>query len=390
MPRQSVHVPKYGLHKPTGQARVVLDGQSHYLGKYGSEESHRRYEQLITSWLAGHRTQPTETSPTVDFTVNELLLAYLRFAKGYFVKDGQLTSEYACIKAAVRPLAALYGDLPAADFSPLKLKSVRHKLIAADLCRGVINGHISRIKRVFRWAVENELVPPSVYHGLQAVRGLAKGRCSARETEPVKPVPDAHVDAIKAFVSPQVWVMIELQRLTGMRPGEARTLRGRHLDTTGALWEYRPAGHKTEHHGHERLVLLGPRAQAVVRPFLKADLNAFLFSPREAESARNAARRQGRKSPMTPSQRKRRPKGRTIHEFYTKDAYIRAIRRACEKAGVPHWQPNQLRHNSGTRVRKEYGLEAAQVWLGHAKADVTQIYAERNLKLARQLAAKFG
>ncbi len=34
--------------------------------------------------------------------------------------------------------------------------------------------------------------------------------------------------------------------------------------------------------------------------------------------------------------------------------------------------------NAATRIRSEFGLETAQVVLGHAKADVTQIYAERD------------
>jgi site-specific recombinase XerC len=54
------------------------------------------------------------------------------------------------------------------------------------------------------------------------------------------------------------------------------------------------------------------------------------------------------------------------------------------------WHPNQLRHSYATRVRKEHGLEAAQVLLGHARADVTQLYAERNLDLALRVAAKIG
>jgi integrase len=184
--------------------------------------------------------------------------------------------------------------------------------------------------------------------------------------------------------------MIQLQRLTGMRPGEARLMRGRDLDMTGTLWEYRPFTFKTQHHDHARVVPISPHAQAVIRPFLKDDVSAFLFSPRDAAATRNARLRRDRKTPMTPSQRARKPKGRHLNDSYTKDAYISAIRRACKKAGAPAWHPNQLRHTSGTRVRKELGLEAAQVWLGHSKADVTQVYAERNLDLARQIAAKFG
>ncbi|MCH8853107.1 MAG: site-specific integrase, partial [Planctomycetes bacterium] len=41
-------------------------------------------------------------------------------------------------------------------------------------------------------------------------------------------------------------------------------------------------------------------------------------------------------------------------------------------------------------VRKQVGLEAAQVHLGHAKANTTEIYAERNLELAREIARQIG
>jgi site-specific recombinase XerC len=56
----------------------------------------------------------------------------------------------------------------------------------------------------------------------------------------------------------------------------------------------------------------------------------------------------------------------------------------------PAGHPNQLRHSYATKVRKEHGLEAAQVLLGHSKADVTQVYAERNSALAAKVAAEIG
>jgi integrase len=64
----------------------------------------------------------------------------------------------------------------------------------------------------------------------------------------------------------------------------------------------------------------------------------------------------------------------------------------AKKAGfaVPHWHPHQLRHNRGTEVRRKYGIEAAQVALGHARADVTEVYAERNLEQARKIAREMG
>jgi integrase len=57
---------------------------------------------------------------------------------------------------------------------------------------------------------------------------------------------------------------------------------------------------------------------------------------------------------------------------------------------VPAWAPSQLRHSHGTSVRRRYGLEAAQVVLGHSRADVTQVYAERDPTLALKIAAEIG
>ena len=80
------------------------------------------------------------------------------------------------------------------------------------------------------------MVPPSTHHGLKAVVGLRRGRSEARESEPVRPAPEASVDAIRPYVSRQVWAMVELQRLTGMRPGEVRQMRTCDLDATAKVW----------------------------------------------------------------------------------------------------------------------------------------------------------
>lgn len=170
-------------------------------------------------------------------------------------------------------------------------------------------------------------------------------------------------------------------------------MRGCDLDMAGTLWLYRLDAHKTEHHGYERVIELGPKAQAVIRPFLKGDPNAHLFSPLDAEKVRNAKRRQERKSPITPSQSRRRPKRKPQRQpkgHYTKDSYCRAIKRACIRAGVPHWHPHQLRHSFATRVRKEYGLELARILLGHRSAAITETYAELDRAKAAEVVAKIG
>lgn len=109
-------------------------------------------------------------------------------------------------------------------------------MVDAGLSRGVINQRVGRIKRVFKWAVAEELVPEPVHRALLAVEGLKAGRSAARETDRVEPVPDGHVDAVLPFLSGPLRAMVRAQRLTGMRPGEAALMRGCDLDTTGAVW----------------------------------------------------------------------------------------------------------------------------------------------------------
>src|SRR5436190_668846 len=104
-------------------------------------------------------------------------------------------------------------------------------------------------------------------------RCMAGCRSEARESKPVKPVPESFVDAIRLKVSPQIWAMIELQRYTGMRPGEVTAMRTSDIDTSGKVWVYSPTAHKTAYRGHSRQIYLGPRAQAVLKAWLRTDLD---------------------------------------------------------------------------------------------------------------------
>ncbi|MEZ6126007.1 MAG: hypothetical protein R3C49_23000 [Planctomycetaceae bacterium] len=112
----------------------------------------------------------------------------------------------------------LYSQQDVTEFGPLALKTVRQRMIDKGWCRQYINRQVNRIRRMFRWGVENELVPATTLHALQAVAPLKQGRTEATDAEPIKPVPDEHVDAVLPYVSPQVAAMINLQRLTGSSP----------------------------------------------------------------------------------------------------------------------------------------------------------------------------
>jgi integrase len=136
--------------------------------------------------------------------------------------------------------------------------------------------------------------------------------------------------------------MVRLQQLTGMRPGEVVVMRGIDLDASGKVWLYRPGSdlraegqHKTAHHGHQRIIAIGPQAQGVLRPWLRLNVQEYLFQPREAREQMDAERKASRKTPFTPSQamrkRKSRPK-RVLQERYTTASYGKAIARDIERA----------------------------------------------------------
>jgi len=329
-----------------------------------------------------------------DLTVNELILRFWRHVESHYRHaDGTPTAEQDNFRLSLKPLKELYGHSLAANFGPLALKTVRKKMIDAKLTRSLINQRISRVKRLFKWAVAEELVPASVHYGLIAVEGLKAGRTEAKDRPQVQPVAEEHIEAVLPKLNRHVRGMVQVQRLTGMRPGEVCTLKRSEIDMSSAIWFYRPSQHKTAWRGKERLIAIGPRAQEILKEFFTPNTDDYLFSPRRMMAERAVEMRAKRKTNVQPSQkcrRKTKPK-RSLGERYCRQAYVYAIRRACHKVGIrPSWHPNQLRHSFGTECRKRFGLEAAQVGLGHAKADITQIYAERNVALAAHVAAEVG
>jgi integrase len=430
---QNRSVPTYRKHKQSGQAVVTLTNgmgkrRDVLLGKHGTQASRQEYARVIAEWEAnGRRLPASEAAGRRDLTVNELAVAFLRHAENHYRHpDGTPTGELADCKLSLRPLTHLYGLTCAADFGPLALKAVRDLMVKGyqhpkrgeqeRLARGVVNQRVGRIRRLFRWAVENEMVPPSLLHGLQAVAGLKRGRTDCRETEPVRPVPEDLVNQTLPFVTRPVRGMILVQLHTGMRPGEVCVMRACDIDMSGTVWLYRPAQHKTAHHGHQRAIAIGPKAQAIVREYLTLDTTAYLFSPRQAMAEFRARIRQKRKTVVQPSQQDRRKKqpSRTPREHYTTMSYGKAIRHGvamankagacdackarkpavrcedCQAGALPSWHPHQLRHTAATKIRKEFGLDVARVVLGHRSPAITELYAELDTSRAAEVMQKLG
>ena len=418
--------PAYQHHRASGQARVRIDGKDRYLGEYDSPQSRELYEDAIHEWRIRQDTSQ------VFITIDDLCLKFMDHAEVYYLhRDGTATGEAENLRHALRFLVKKFGTCRVRDFGPLKLKTVRESMIDAGLCRTTINRSVHRIRRAFAWGVENELVDESKYRSLCSVSALKAGRTQAHESDPVKPVDMTIVDATMPHLSRIVGHMVQLQLLTGMRPKEVCSIRPCDVSKRDdGIWVYDPYQHKTEHHGRDRRIAIGQQGQAILAPYLDRDPETFCFTPAEQEADRNKLKKANRSSPMTPSQAKRKPVGRTFKPRYTKDSYRRAIERGCEKAfNMPmelrdirrtiarstaateaereklrdelraaaaewranhYWAPNQLRHTRGTVIRKKFGIEATRTVLGHSETSTTEIYAERDFETAVEIMREIG
>ena len=393
MPKLTKSVPKYRCHKASGQAVVSLLGKDHYLGLWQSKASKVEYDRLISEWLAAGRPEYRSTVPN-DLAIVELLAGYWSFAQKHYRKNGQLTGSIHGIKAAISLVREIYGSSLVIEFGPTALKALQLKMIERGKSRRYVNDHTARIKRIFKWAVSEELIPVTIFQSLQTVPGLQKGRSDAKELPPVQPVSDEVIEKTLAYLPEVVADMVRVQRYTACRPAEVRIIRPCDIDMSRTIWCYRPDSHKTEHHGHERAIFLGPKARSLLARYLLREQECYCFSPIDSERNRLRTRHQQRQTPSScgnrPGSNRKSERNRSPGSLYSREGYRRAIQRACDKAGVERWSPNRLRHTAATKIRKLYGIEAAQVVLGHSRADVTQVYAERDFKKAAEVMELIG
>jgi integrase len=386
MPRLTRKPPKLSKHS-SGQAFVRVDGANRYLGRWGSAEARAAYREFKRLWKPA---PPAHVVPAMDrVTVVEVLSAYVEHATKVFSE-----STLAMYRMPVKLTREMFGTVPAKDFGPLKLEKVREAFVARGMSRTVANRYTRLVVKMFRWAVSREMARPETLTRLATLEPLRRGQPGLRENPPVKPVDDTTIEKTLPHLPRPVAAMVRLQRLTGARPGEITAMRPGDITRAGDVWKYVPAHHKNEHRGHSRTILLGPRAQEILKPFMVRHALAYCFDPREAVAEMRETRRQRRKTPLGygngPGDNVKRKPAIVPGDRYTTTSYSKAVVRGAAKAGVGRWSPNQLRHSLATDVRQRFGLEAAQVALGHARRTTTEIYAEPDLSRAESALRAIG
>ena len=400
-------IPSYRLHKGTGQGYTSHRGKCYYFGPYGTAKSRQKYSRFIAELTALDVPSPVQLPSGTSTSVAELCAAFWEHVKRRYIKHGESTSEVTGYRTSLAPVIELYGDIESRDFGPIALCTVRALWEKQGLARKTINQYVGRIVRCWKWGVAQQAVSVSVWQSLLSLDPLRPGQ--GKDNAKVKAVDLKQVDAIKPFVSRQIWALIQFQLWTGCRPHEACQVRMSDIDQSHEIWEFRPGSWKTQHRGEERIIWLGPHAQELIKTWKRKNPSEWLWQPREART--EWMKEHGAEKAAIGKHQ--------AGEQYTANTYGRAVERACEKAfDMPKeysryfkapadllaelktkaaawrrehcWSPNQLRHAAATRIRATYGIELARIIFCFNDAFTTEIYAENELEKARNAIRDLG
>jgi integrase len=365
-------IPRYPSRKHSGgQARITdRTGYSIYLGAFGSPESVEEYNRTVATLALHKGVFPRDRSGS---TVGELIDRYLGHAANYYVKRGKPTAGYRRARSVLAELRAMYGSLEAVRFRQADLKVLRSTWESKHTV-GTCNQYAAVVVGMYAWAASEDLIAPEAHAALRVVLPLKPGRCRARVNPPVRPATQEEVGLVLADLdarTPAVAAMVRVQRLCAMRPQEVCYLRPQDLrDRDKPVWKYvvPPQANKKAHESRIRWVPVGPRAQAILRPFLEdCKPEAAVFRPRDYPGRRRSKTWPG----------------------YCPNSYCDAIRRSCARVGVS-WHVNQLRHAGATTIRARADLDTARATLGHSDAATTSDYAEQDWSKVVALALEIG
>jgi integrase len=316
-------------------------------------ESQGRDLAESVAWRIWEKAGNVNPAPVVGETLESAVAAFLVWAAEYYRReDGTDTGESYNCEIGLRILRQRCGKKPIDDITYHDIIEARNEMVGSGLVRETINQRVAIWKRFFSWALDNRHCSAQTKSEVWALDALKRGRTKAADSEPVEPVEHLHVKQTVRYARAVVRDMVLVQELTGMRPSELCNMHGSEIEKTKGVWLFRPKLHKTTHKGKPRMIVIGPRAQKILAPYLNDDL---IF-----------------KTPTGGG--------------WDSNTYGKAIRyalKAAAKAGVvvPDWSLNQLRHACGTRVRRRYGLAAAKAVLGHSEGGtVTDRYTSASIE----------
>ncbi len=362
-------VPSYRLHKSTGQAVCYINRTAKYLGIHDTPESRLAYAKLLTELQAESGKSSAHAPGRMERTVSELLLKFASDPEGL---PKYSNAEQHCLQGVIRIVRTMFGDTMANDFGPLRLRAVRESMLQGEAptdgtpkkklrkpwSHSFTNRQVKRLRHIFRLGVSWEYLSQTVVDALGSVPSLNDPNAGSRQRTAV---PNDNLQAVREKLSKQLHVdLFDLMLLTGSRPGEllgsrsSDGLRTCDLDRRGEVWRVDLKKHKTTHKGKSRTLYFHPKAQLILRRYLRDD------------------------APEVPMFSIRR------------DHFGKVVRSACEAAGVPEFTPHWIRHTVATKTADDMGIEAAQRLVGHASSAMTEHYTKAAEKLAIEASRRLG
>lgn len=383
--------PRLCHHKASNQGYVFIEGKCIYLGTFGTPECRQRYRAELLRWEEEQKGERVERKVYLGrgATIAELVEAFMReVADVKFQIDGEKTTSWKACRLFLRDdLAARFGDMRADEFRHPEFEEYRQKYIQKGYARGSMKNVIARILVLFRWGHKKGVVSAETLTSLATSPEPDEGE----ERDPVGHVEPATLAKLLEFLKQpsakcdyparrqRLSAMMEIQYLVGMRPGELVRMKSSEIrqdatvlvkgktiqifDEAGkpyAGWVFQPGRHKNLKRGRYLAYLIGPKARALLEPYLPQNSEAYLWQ------------------------------GRLARTHLTYEAYQKIVREVCVRAGLPHIAVNQLRHGAATRYGLIAGIESASNVLNHASLDTTAIYFSRNLQSVTGLVEKHG
>jgi integrase len=386
--------PTLRIHKKTGHARCRIDGREYWLGRAGTPECEARYRALITRWarattdavgVSESPVVPPQSGPT---TIAAALAQYLVEIKGDAAGEKLRKHARWWLARSLAATLSQYSAVRLGDFGPkmfsrwvegVASSPMPHKRAGKEVPRTTthVRKIVAEMLRFVEWCVAGEIVGADKLVALRSVKRLPLS--SARSPVVRRPVDDAAIRKTTAKLPPVFAAIVTVCRHSAARPGEVLAIKPGEIDRTSSrgVWVWRPAKHKTQRFGRERVVVLGPRCIAALEPWLAGvpdDATVFTTDCIKRARSANTIRLRSRRSlvPITASDLRR------------------AVRIACEAAGVPTWTPYSLRHSGLTEFRAVGGVDAAQIQAGHSQASTTERYAGADLGRAIEAARICG
>lgn len=403
----SVRLPKYRHHEPSGRAFIECKKfygsppRKYLKGAFNSAESKAHYNSecaKIAAWKVGSKKKPAP-SATKGYTVTMLIADFLEWAESHY---GAKNTDFNHFRMACIFLKRAAGRRTIRQLGPVRFKKVQRLMeqhigtrTGKPWSRKYINAQMRRLKQVFAWAVENELMKQTRYAALCMVRSLRFGKTTAPELPKKQPVKWETVQQIFGVVPPIVQAMLTVHFRTGMREDEITAMRKCDIDTSDpTCWWYRPPQHKNLHRGKRKDIGLGPVSQEALRPYLNVAPPAYIFSPRIALKQGWDARRT-KPATSQPNMKRYAPRYSTAtydHRIHTAIGVAESrLRKATgdDSITLERWTPHLLRHARATLTREYFGKEGTEAQLGNCR-EAAEIYEAQVLPLARRIAVETG